>query len=96
LEIANYIKPELLILVAVCYIIGAAAKRTSIVQDKRIPILLGGVAVVLACIWVCATSALSGPQEVLMALFTAITQGVLCAGASVYANQLFKQHKKEE
>jgi len=96
LEITNYIKPELLILAVVCYIIGTAAKRANAIQDKHIPLLLGIVGIILACVWVCATSALSGPQQVLMALFTGITQGILCAGASVYANQLIKQHKKEE
>ncbi len=96
MEITYYIKPELLILAVVCYIIGKAAKRTSAVPDKRIPLLLGAVGVVLACAWVCATSSLSSPQEILMALFTGITQGILCAGASVYANQLIKQHQKEE
>ena len=28
-----------------------------------------------------------------MAIFTALTQGVLVGGASVYANQIFKQFK---
>ena len=28
-----------------------------------------------------------------MAIFTALTQGVLVSGASVYANQIFKQFK---
>nr|WP_276329550.1 phage holin family protein [Pseudoruminococcus massiliensis] len=27
-------------------------------------------------------------------MFAAITQGILCAGASVYANQIYKQIKK--
>lgn len=30
-------------------------------------------------------------QSVLLGLFTAIVQGVLCAGASVYVNQMVKQ-----
>ena len=35
-------------------------------------------------------------QEVLIAIFTAIVQGILVAGASVYINQLIKQNNKEE
>lgn len=92
----NYIKPELLVLVVVCYLIGRAAKQSRAVPDKWIPLLLGIVGVALACVWVCATSAFSGPQGILMAVFTGATQGILCAGASVYANQLLKQSKKEE
>ena len=30
-----------------------------------------------------------------MAIFTALTQGVLVSGASVYANQIFKQFKDD-
>ena len=30
-------------------------------------------------------------QDVWNAIFAAITQGILCAGASVYANQIYKQ-----
>ncbi|MBS5583227.1 phage holin family protein [Pseudoruminococcus massiliensis] len=33
-------------------------------------------------------------QDVWTAIFAAITQGILCAGASVYANQIYKQIKK--
>ena len=36
---------------------------------------------------------LGSPQAVAMAIFTALTQGVLVSGASVYANQIFKQFK---
>ena len=29
-------------------------------------------------------------------VFTAVTQGILCAGAAVYGNQIFKQLRKKE
>ena len=95
-QIANYIKPELAIVAVVCYIIGAALKSTTLLRDKYIPLALGGISVVLCTVWVCATSTMTNPQEVLTAVFTAITQCILLAGASTYINQIIKQSKKED
>lgn len=91
----NYIKTELLILVPVMYFIGIGLKKSKL-PDKWIPIVLGVSAVVLSAIWVIATADISGLQETASAIFTAVTQGVLVAGASVYANQLYIQAKKEK
>ncbi len=91
----DYIKTELLILVPVLYFIGIGLKKSKL-PDKRIPVVLGVSAVVLSTIWVISTADISGLQEAASAIFTAVTQGVLVAGASVYANQLYIQAKKEE
>ena len=59
--------------------------------------MLGGISVVLSAVWVISTdSGISGFKEAASALFTAVTQGVLVAGASVYVNQLLVQAKKEK
>ena len=47
-------------------------------------------------IYVIATCAISGEQEIAMAIFTAITQGILVAGLSNYVNQIVKQASKED
>ena len=91
----DYIKTELLILVPVLYFLGIGLKKSKL-PDKWIPIVIGVSAVVLSAIWVVATADISGVQEVASAIFTAVTQGILVAGASVYANQLYIQAKKEE
>lgn len=91
----EFIKPELLVLVPVLYLVGAALKK-SIVADKHIPWVLGTVAVVMATAFVVANADLDSWQHVMLALFSGVTQGVLCAGASVYVNQLVKQAGKEE
>ena len=91
----EFIKPELLILVPVLYIVGIILKKSA-VRDKLIPALLGGVGVVLSLLWVLATSDLVTWRDVLLAGFSAVTQGILAAGASVYCNQLVKQGEKEE
>ena len=91
----DYIRTELLILVPVLYFIGIGLKKSKIL-DKWIPFILGLSAVVLSAIWVIATTDISGLQETASAIFTAVTQGVLVARTSVYANQLYIQAKKEE
>lgn len=94
MEFQEYIKPELLILIPVLYLIGAAVKKSNI-ADKFIPVILGAVAVVLAGVYLFATEPINGSQAVATAIFTAFTQGVLCAGASVYVNQIIKQTKED-
>lgn len=91
----DYIKTELLILVPVLYFIGIGLKKSKL-PDKWIPITLGAFAVLLSSIWVFATGEISGINDMASAFFTAVTQGVLVTGASVYANQLYVQAKKEE
>ena len=90
----NYIKTELLILIPVLYFIGIGLKKSKL-PDKWIPTALGFFGIALSAVWVLATARISGPEEAASAVFTAVTQGVLVAGASVYANQLYIQTKKE-
>ena len=89
----EYIKPELLVLVPVLYIIGMGLKKSTYFSDNAIPLILGACGVLLAVVYVTATSEFASWQNGLMAVFTALTQGMLCAGASVYVNQLIKQAK---
>lgn len=95
MELMEYIKPELLVLIPVLYLIGNAVKNSKI-ADKFIPFILGCVSILLAALWIFATTEMGGVSDVVMAMFTAITQGVLIAGASVYVNQLVKQTGKDE
>lgn len=92
----EYIKPELIVVAIVLYFVGMWIKNTELIKDKYIPIILGSLGVIVSAIYVIATSTINGYQEVLMAIFTSIVQGVLVAGASVYVNQIIKQKKKEE
>ena len=90
-QIMNYIKPELAVLPVVRYFLGMALKNAQAVKDKNIPITLGAAGIVLAALWVISTSTITGWQSVVLALFTAIVQGVIAAGCSVYVNQIVKQ-----
>ena len=94
MEYQEYIKTELLVLVPVLYIIGLGLKKSKL-KDKWIPLVLGITGVALSAVWVIATSQITNIQEVAAALFTAVTQGILVAGASVYANQIYVQAQKK-
>ena len=91
----EFIKPELLVLIPVLYLFGSALKKSQ-VADKNIPWLLGLFSVVLSFLFIVATSVIEGWQEAVMAVFSGLTQGILCAGASVYVNQIVKQSGKSE
>ncbi len=91
----EYIKPELLILIPVLYFIGVAVKKSS-VKDHLIPFILGGAGVIIAAVYLFASVEIDGVKGVFTAIFTALTQGVLCAAAAVYADQLIKQAGKKE
>lgn len=94
--VKELIKPEMLIMIPVLYLIGIGVKNTTLIKDNYIPIALGFIGIVLAFIWLMATSSIKGQQEIFAVIFVAITQGILCAGTSVYFNQILKQSKKEE
>ena len=95
MNLQDYIKTELLVLIPVLYLIGIGLKKSRM-PNKWIPIVLGSAAILLSTVWVMATEDIRCVKEVASAVFTAVTQGVLVAGASVYANQLYVQAHKEE
>ena len=80
----------------VLYFIGMGLKQSQTVKDKYIPLILGGIGIVLCAVWVIASCPISTGQEIAMAVFTAIVQGILVAGLSTYVNQAIKQMHKEE
>ncbi len=88
----EFIKPELIILIPVIYIIGMALKASRI-NNAWIPLLLGISSIALSTLWIIATTTFRTFQDIAMGLFVSVTQGILIAGASVYWNQLRKQSK---
>lgn len=95
-QIMNYVKPELIVVAVVLYFIGMGLKQAQAVKDKYIPLILGGAGILLCAVWVLATSPLGTGQDIAMAVFTAIVQGILVAGLSTYINQIIKQANKSE
>ena len=95
MNLEEFIKPELLILIPVLYVVGVGLKKSKL-RDNLIPLVLGGISIILSTAWVIATSNISTLNDVAYAMFVSITQGILSAGASVYINQIYIQSKKEE
>ncbi len=95
MELIDFIKPELLCMIPISYIIGLGLKKSKI-ADRYVPLILGGVSILICALWVSATSRIDGIRELACAMFTSITQGILTAGTSVYFNQLYKQSKKKD
>lgn len=95
MSIESFIKPELLVLIPVLYIIGMILKKSKM-PDSFIPSALGIIAIILSALWILSTSDISTMKDVYCAFFVSVTQGVLSAGASVYINQIYIQSKKKE
>ena len=91
MEYLDFIRPELLVLVPLLYVVGMMLKQAEFVRDNYIPLILGGVGVLIAICYVCGDTATLNTT----AIATAVTQGILCAGVAVYGNQVFKQFTKK-
>ena len=89
MEAMNYVKPELIVVAFVLYFFGVALRQAQAVKNKYIPL-------VLCAVWFLATSEIETAKVGAMAVFTAVTQGILVAGLSNYVNQIIKQIHKPE
>lgn len=87
------IKPELMVVVPVLYLLGVGIRKSVLVNNKDIPLILGGSGVILSTLYLVGTCECTSWKHALVMVFMGITQGILEAGASVYINQLFKQNK---
>lgn len=79
--IFNLIDPKLLIVVAVCWVIGYVLKQTPKMPNWSIVYVVTLLAV-LVTVWMLGW----GPDSLI--------QGVLCGAFAVYGNQIVKQSKK--
>lgn len=95
-SIMNYVKPELVVVAVVLYFLGSWLKQAAFFKDKYIPLVLGAAGILICGIWVIATASFETVQDIAIAVFTAVVQGVLVAGLSTYVNQLIKQAGKTE
>lgn len=94
--IMNYVRPELVMVSVVLYFTGVGLKHAQAVKDKYIPMILGGAGIAICALYVFASCACGTVRDIVMAVFTSITQGILVAGLSTYVNQVIKQTRKPE
>ena len=92
INIMDHVRPELLVVAVVLYFLGNWIKQSDFIQNKYIPMVLGLVGIVICAIYILAIGIFENWHDVVMAIFSSITQGVLMAGLSTYVNQLVKHH----
>ena len=94
MDMMELIRPEMLTLIPVLYLIGVALKRAEVFENKYIPLGLGLLGALLGAVWLLVFR--DTEYNALQSLLMGAVQGILCAGCSVYANQIYKQLKAEK
>ena len=89
-EMLEFIRPEIMVLVPVLIIIGLMLKKVSQIRDWTIPIVLGVIGIVLAIAILSFEEGFTGPT-----ILNGIIQGILAAGMAVYVHQLTIQFNKK-
>ena len=90
----DLIDAKLFVLVPVLYLLGMALKKSP-VGDWLIPFLLAAAGALLSFAYYLGTGIPGSAEDWLRCLFSAVTQGILCAACSVYAKNLWKQWKEK-
>lgn len=88
MEIIDYIRPELLFVAVICYLVGELVKGTKL-KNNFIPLIVGGVGIAIGIVY-CGLEVSWSFNGVV----TGAVQGLLCAAASTYINQVIKQLAK--
>lgn len=83
MDFQNYILDQALVLIPVIYILGLFLKKSTVVKDKYIPLILLFFGIALSLLLVGLN-------------VQGIIQGILVSGTAVFANQIIKQSLKEE
>lgn len=92
MDFTSYIDTELFIIIPVLYVVGMVIKKST-VNDKWIPIILGALGIALATAYKLAADFPTDASQALEVFYSGVTQGILCAAGSVYANNIVKQMK---
>jgi len=94
MDMMELIRPEMLTLIPVLYLIGVALKKAEVFGNKYIPLGLGLLGALLGAAWLLVFR--DAEYNAMQSLLMGAVQGILCAGCSVYANQIYKQLKEEK
>ncbi len=96
MDLTGYLRSELFVLIPVLYLVGIMLKRSPL-KDWLIPYVICGIGVLLSFAYL-AGQGIEAGGGIWRLLFSAVTQGILCAACSVYAKNLIKQftERKEE
>ena len=90
------IRPELLVLIPVLCFLKLGLRKSAAFADRWIPLALGAAGVVLSLAYLAAAQPVTTGQELAMLIFAGVTQGILCAGCSLFAEKLITRSKKDD
>ncbi len=93
MDITEFVKPSLSVLIPILYLCGIAIKKSKI-ADYKIPFILSGVGILLANIWLFAEGLPLNWHDVIEKLLSGTVQGIICAACSVYTKNLLKQYQE--
>lgn len=94
--VIKYVKPELIVVALGLYFVGETIKQSKSFKDETIPLTLGVMGIVLSTLYLFAVSSINNYKDVLIIIFTGITQGLLVAGLPVYFKQVLIQNEKNK
>ena len=95
MALTNYVRPELIVLIAILYCIGVAIKKTESLPDCSIPFVLSGISIIICGIYIFAVADTpKNYHEILIIIFDIIVQGICTAAVAVYIHQIQKQGKE--
>lgn len=92
MDMTEYIYPELLFIIPFLNVLGWWIKHKTVVENKFIPLILGGFAIALSVAYI----HFSMGTELFESVGAGVVQGVFIASTAVYANQLTKTVKEDE
>lgn len=91
--IMQFIEPEFMIMVAVCYSLGLFLKAIPKIPDWTIPFILLGATTVLTILYI---AFVQGMGCSIKTVLSGIIYGLLSSAVAVYGNQAVKQLKKKD
>lgn len=93
--VQSYMNPQIYALAIAIYIVGIGLKKAHMINDRHIPLLLGGISMIFVALSVLSSNTITTFQEVCGAIVTIFVQGMICAAIAVYANQILRQLQKK-
>lgn len=91
----DYIKPELLIITPVLYVIAKIIDGSHLKNDI-IPWVLLLISIVLAGLYTFATTDITTIPKLIMAIFVSLVQGVLLSGTAIFGGIIGNLMKKRK
>lgn len=91
MDVTNYIKPELMIIIPILYGLGVWIKAIPKIKSYLIPFILLGISIVLSILYMVGSEQFKVNGNMII---SGIFQGIIIALTTVGGNQIVKQMKE--